>query len=249
MESLDAACRVVRGFVGLPLFPTRSWCIKAVARLAPLFPDGLLSLSLVEDHSSRLVSVPVTGVACGEARARRWNAAHAPAIEQRLLAGRWKTLAAPGAQDARIVPVTQIEARSIPFEPADYNFGLLACSSPCGTPAGRRLVLHVAFDRPHRASLAVVQVVMSHLADLAAVAFPGELHYGILITDREEAVVGLLMQGLTVPAISKRLGRSPHTIHDHIKKLHAKTGVRTRGELVARALGHAQPAARPVRAP
>jgi DNA-binding CsgD family transcriptional regulator len=43
-----------------------------------------------------------------------------------------------------------------------------------------------------------------------------------------------LMQGDSEKQIAQRLAISPHTVHDYIKQMHARFGVRSRGELLAR---------------
>lgn len=59
------------------------------------------------------------------------------------------------------------------------------------------------------------------------------------VTDREQDVLDRLILGRSVREIAEELGRSPHTVHDHVKSLHRKLDASSRGELVARALGHA----------
>lgn len=59
------------------------------------------------------------------------------------------------------------------------------------------------------------------------------------MTDREQDVLDRLILGKSVRSIADELGRSPHTVHDHVKSLHRKLNASSRGELVARALGHA----------
>lgn len=59
------------------------------------------------------------------------------------------------------------------------------------------------------------------------------------LTAREQEVLDLLVLGKSVRVIAEELGRSPHTVHDHVKSLHRKLDASSRGELVARALGHA----------
>lgn len=58
------------------------------------------------------------------------------------------------------------------------------------------------------------------------------------MTDREQDVLERLILGRSVREIAEELGRSPHTVHDHVKSLHRKLDASSRGELVARALGH-----------
>lgn len=63
----------------------------------------------------------------------------------------------------------------------------------------------------------------------------------------EQRVLDLLTDGLSVPEVAAALGRSPHTVHDHVKRLHAKLGTRTRGALLARVLGTRPPRRSPSR--
>ena len=56
--------------------------------------------------------------------------------------------------------------------------------------------------------------------------------YGV--TGREAEVVFLLARGLSTKEIAAELCISTHTVNDHIKVIFTKTGVSSRGELVAR---------------
>ncbi|TVS00925.1 MAG: LuxR family transcriptional regulator [Phycisphaerales bacterium] len=58
------------------------------------------------------------------------------------------------------------------------------------------------------------------------------------LTEREQQVLDQLSLGKSVRQIADSLGRSPHTVHDHVKNLHRKLNASSRGELIARALGH-----------
>lgn len=64
------------------------------------------------------------------------------------------------------------------------------------------------------------------------------------ISLREQMVLEQLILGKSVKQIADDLGRSPHTVHDHVKALHRKLNASSRGELVARALGHLMEGAR-----
>lgn len=58
------------------------------------------------------------------------------------------------------------------------------------------------------------------------------------ITPKEQEVLNRLILGYSVREIAAELGRSPHTMHDHVKSLHRKLGATSRGDLIARALGY-----------
>ena len=61
-----------------------------------------------------------------------------------------------------------------------------------------------------------------------------------MLTTREQEILDKLTLGLSVRVIADELGRSPHTVHDHVKSLHRKLNASSRGQLIARALGHAE---------
>lgn len=58
------------------------------------------------------------------------------------------------------------------------------------------------------------------------------------LTEREQEILDQLILGNSVRVIAESLGRSAHTVHDHVKNLHKKLGASSRGELIAKALGH-----------
>ncbi len=51
---------------------------------------------------------------------------------------------------------------------------------------------------------------------------------------RTRAVLVALLQGDSVKQVAIRLRMSPHTVHDHVKRLHRDLNVQSRGELVSR---------------
>jgi DNA-binding CsgD family transcriptional regulator len=88
-----------------------------------------------------------------------------------------------------------------------------------------------------RASARTLAALIPLLAKRAWMALPpsGPIAW---MTDREQDVLDRLILGRSVRNIADELGRSPHTVHDHVKSLHRKLNASSRGELVARALGH-----------
>ncbi|SEH02151.1 DNA-binding transcriptional regulator, CsgD family [Nonomuraea solani] len=66
-------------------------------------------------------------------------------------------------------------------------------------------------------------------ADLAVIAAQA---YGL--TPRELDVARLIAQGLPTAEIATELVISPHTVRGYLKAVFGKTGVSSRGELVAR---------------
>jgi DNA-binding CsgD family transcriptional regulator len=57
------------------------------------------------------------------------------------------------------------------------------------------------------------------------------------LTPRESEVLALLCEGLDTREIAQQLVVSEHTASDHLKAILARTGARTRQQLLARGLG------------
>jgi len=117
---------------------------------------------------------------------------------------------------------------------------------------GRFLVLQIGLlghgaAGPRRASIdnqAALVAILPLLARRAATALGATDAEDIpWLTVREQQVLEQLVLGKSVRTIADELGRSPHTVHDHVKSLHRKLGASSRGELIARALGYLEPEA------
>ncbi len=108
--------------------------------------------------------------------------------------------------------------------------------------AGKRcLIVFVALTSDsspaHRPGARTLAALLPLIAERAALAMPPGPEIGWL-TEREQNVLDRLTLGRSVREIAEDLDRSPHTVHDHVKSLHRKLSASSRGELVARALGH-----------
>jgi DNA-binding CsgD family transcriptional regulator len=75
-----------------------------------------------------------------------------------------------------------------------------------------------------RTAVIIRSAAPAEVAPLVALA------YGL--TERESQVTRLCMQGHSTKQIAQALHVSPYTVQDHVKSIFAKTGVRSRGELV-----------------
>jgi DNA-binding CsgD family transcriptional regulator len=95
------------------------------------------------------------------------------------------------------------------------------------TPTGQWLILHGARldgDPQDRVSVIIEPPRPADLAPLLVAA------YGL--SDREQAVTALVLQGRSTRQIARALGISPYTVQEHLTAIFDKVGVRSRGELV-----------------
>ncbi|HEY5031907.1 MAG TPA: helix-turn-helix transcriptional regulator [Actinomycetes bacterium] len=99
------------------------------------------------------------------------------------------------------------------------------------TRSGRWAVLHASWlndSLEPRLAVIVEEATPDDVAPMIMTA------YGL--TDRERTITGLVCQGLSTRQISDRLHLTMDTVQDHMKSVFARTGVHSRGELVATVL-------------
>ncbi len=102
------------------------------------------------------------------------------------------------------------------------------------TRSGRWVTLHASWITAEDAEGADTMAVIIEAATPAEVA--PTVMTGYRLTRREQAVTRLVCQGLSTRQISDRLYLTVDTVQDHLKSIFARTGVHSRGELVATVL-------------
>jgi DNA-binding CsgD family transcriptional regulator len=109
--------------------------------------------------------------------------------------------------------------------------------------SGRMLVVEMNGGKDEKerreARAAMLGAIMGVLLGRCRLGFvPGPVDASRRVTPSEQVILEQLVLGRSVREIAEGLDRSPHTVHDHVKSLHRKLRARSRGELIARALGH-----------
>ncbi len=94
---------------------------------------------------------------------------------------------------------------------------------------GRWIVLHGATLVTDRAPRVAVIVEPAHPARITPLLMTA---YGL--TEREQDVTRLVLNGDSTAQIAQRLCVSPHTVQQHLKSVFEKTGVRSRRDLVGK---------------
>lgn len=240
---------VVGAICALPAVATQDWCELAAKSLLPVRRDAVVCLTIAEfENDGSIQFLEATGAVNGSLGATP--------IETRLLRpasakslGWWIDRGAVGA-DGRCVLVSRADASGWASSAAGKRWSelgfsdLLGALVPLGSANSNRMLAVEMGVRPEAsgfgdADVAVLTAVLTELSRRAVLAF-GTTPSNPMnrITPREQLILDQLALGRTVKQIADTLARSPHTIHDHVKSLHRKLNVSSRGELIARVLGH-----------
>ena len=94
---------------------------------------------------------------------------------------------------------------------------------------GRWMVLHGAALVAGGARRVAVIIEPAHPARISPLLMAA---YGL--TEREQEVTRLVLQGNSTAEIAEQTGVSPHTVQQHLKSVFDKTGVRSRRELIGK---------------
>lgn len=258
--------RTIERICGLPGVATPHWCERAAEAILPLAASRDDAVSGVHDSDGEMRGAALVAISqpSAEGQDARIEEAGVAGVQERRAK---RLLAERFARPARgaLAFDAPLGGRLIPSECDGWKVWTADCA-PCAASEGaaprsawaeaqaaRVLTAAVAISGARFRRFLLVEVGVAPalapqwaatepavisaacaLARRASVAFASDHER---ITRREEQVLDLLIHGLSVQEIARRLCRSPHTIHDHVKSLHRKVGATSRGELIARALG------------
>lgn len=259
---IQRAVQMASAAADLPAIATLEWCESAAKVLAGLDPGAAAGVLLGQVTSGgEIRGFEAAGVGCHPTQA------FSSAMQGALAELRWRLESMsdlgwkPGAMDEHLsvrggrlsvlVPTNWRESPSgaawSSFQPSEIFVGTVQVA---GDVRDRRLVAWVALRPDVRLIPGLGDVFLAVLSQIGQAASRAIGHQkpgrSIWITPKEQEVLDRLILGYSVREIAAELGRSPHTMHDHVKSLHRKLGATSRGDLIARALGyHKSPSAAP----
>lgn len=249
---LVCATQITEHLCALPAVATPDWCDRAAVCFLPLVERGVVGIMVgtltgqgtIEDREA--VGAAVIGPADqGDSQIPnmvRSRADRLPALGfavsaealDRGFCGTAERFSLP--RDWRTGPLGRMWSDAATGD-------LLLGAVPLGREVpGRMIVVMIARQDASPAGTAregVLGAVLPVLARRGVLAIgTGRTSSGDWLTLREQLVLERLTLGMSVADIAAEIGRSSHTVHDHVKSLHRKLHASSRGELIARALGH-----------
>lgn len=250
--NLHAVCSLTETLCTLPAVATLDWCDRAAQAFAELAKSEtghgaaatLILASLAADGSLSEIESTGVGVAGMEMRETALGE-----LRCRLDRANELGTAVPGVNfDGGVVVMATVNTGlSSPMPNLDGMQGrpaMVGVVSVSTSDASRVMIVSVVPNATMTDEMGLnvrtsMQALLPVLARRAMVAIgPSRSQRGGWISPREQMVLEQLILGKSVRQIADDLGRSPHTVHDHVKALHKKLNASSRGELVARALGY-----------
>jgi DNA-binding CsgD family transcriptional regulator len=140
-------------------------------------------------------------------------------------AGEWLEDLGGNAEGSELpIEISALAVRLRHLAPADPAMPRLKVR----TRSGRWAILHASWLNAPAGKLMTVIVQDAAAADVAPVIMAA---YGL--TDREQTISALVCQGMSTRQIAGRLHLTADTVQDHLKSVFNRTGVHSRGQLVA----------------
>lgn len=245
------ASSLAERIAALPAIATHAWCDDAAGALLALHPGCVVCLTIgVVDEQGRFRRVEEVGAASDTVE----RGALAPLRERLNVVPRlgW-SLGDPSGLSAGPLcrRVAELVAPDAWAESAQGRLWsslgvgdlLVGAAAVAASAPSRVIICEIGMTSPSgrfsAAEEAILGATMGPLARRARMAFGDDVAEPVRrLTPREEEVLEHLALGKSVKQIATELRRSPHTVHDHVKSLHVKLHASSRGELIARALGH-----------
>lgn len=252
--ALDGAVRIAGRLAALPAVATMDWANDAAAALAQIArPSRVCFIIGSLDSSGGIVAHETVGVASSQAPGLA-DDLQTQDLTVRSRAERLNTVGFRPTEAAFehgvVAPISRLT------DGETWREGQLG-QLWSGMPVGDLLIGLIRLGRAEPGRVLFVQVAIgdnrragAHEIGLLRSLLPMLQHRTLMavgdhrattnrwLTLREQQVLELLTLGKSVRTIAEELDRSPHTVHDHVKSLHKKLSASSRGELVARALGH-----------
>jgi len=204
---------------GAPLFDRED--LELVRSLAPFLAEGARRALLVGEASDPEGPESPGLVVLTD----RWNVESAtPGVQ------RWLSELPDGEWDAGRLPaaVYAVAGRALRTADGPNAPGEVAVARVLSR-SGTWFVLHGAALVADGARRVAVIVEPAHPARISPLLMSA---YGL--TQREQEVTRLVLQGESTAEIAERLVVSPHTVQQHLKRVFEKTGVRSRRDLVGK---------------
>ncbi len=250
---LHTTAKLIERICALPAVANPDWCDRAARCFTPLAERGVVSVIVatltnqggIEEREAVGAASESSPEAGGEnhipnlvrSRADRLTSlgfALAGEALERGFCGSAERFSLP--RDWRLGPLGRMWAEVATGE-------LIIAGAPLGSRIHGRMVLVMIARTDATTGLAgregILAAAMPVLARRAIIAIGADrTSSGDWLTAREQMVLERLTLGMSVADIANETGRSAHTVHDHVKSLHKKLRATSRGELIARALGH-----------
>ncbi len=253
--SLQKLAQCVYAVSTLPCAPTADWPTLAADALSKLAPNAAFAVIIARLHTESLkASTDASGVSSNTNHPATANPfesrstleqlgslnpkLHHFGLSQALISSAQILLPKWYASDA-----SNHWKSTRPQQTLVSYYPLINAQSDENSAQNQQLALIcIAAPNPNSADLLdhdMFSSVMSILNHKAAAMCNEQFNNSICwLTQREQVILDQLIVGCSVREIADSIDRSPHTVHDHVKSLHKKLNASSRGQLIAKALGH-----------
>ena len=257
--------RTTEKICSLPAIPTHEWAAQAANAIATLEPTATVGVLIAQlDPSSQSLIPYSTGVShrpnASDTQTREMmNQAFFLQDKLERINSLGFDLPLQASQQGLVAPFSLLDSNATnsplgqAFSSQQLHSPILTVVPISPTYPGFVLIIIMAFEKRTKLSMAVSQpapvrvdltthtlaALLPLLAHKANQALALVKNPKAWLTDREHEILDQLILGHSVRVIADNLDRSTHTVHDHVKNLHKKLHANSRGQLIARALGHA----------